>query len=77
MCSPPQPAAFFAGQQRRFRVRVPIAAGRALAMVRGLARVEQDDADEQGVDLVLRVEQRQLGRLRAWAEAEGLRLVRA
>ena len=70
-------AAFFAGQQRRFRVRVPIAAGRALAMVRGLARVEQDDADEQGVDLVLRVEQRQLGRLRAWAEAEGLRLVRA
>ena len=70
-------AAFFAGQQRRFRVRVPIAAGRALAMVRGLARVEQDDADEQGVDLVLRVEQRQLGRLRAWAEAEGLQLVRA
>ncbi len=72
----------FRGVQRRYRVSVPLASGRALAQVRALADVIQDDVVEDGgsggrIDMVLQVEQRHVGRLKAWAEDEGLDLQRA
>ncbi|MHC5210215.1 MAG: GTPase HflX [Planctomycetota bacterium] len=62
--------------RRRFRLAVPVAQGRAMAMLRELARVLGSEVDGEQVVFDLSVEGRQVGRLRAWAAAEGLTLVR-
>ncbi len=68
--------AHFAGYQRSYRVCVPVTAGRALAQVRELAEVVDSTVREDVIELLLEVEARQTGRLRAWAEGEGLALER-
>jgi GTP-binding protein HflX len=62
--------------RRRFRLSVPVARGRAMAMLRDLARVLGSEMDGEQVVFELSVDGRQVGRLRAWAASEGLILIR-
>ncbi len=64
----------FRGSSRRFRVTVPMDHGRAMSQLRELAQIESSASDERAVSFVLRVDQRQARRLRAFADAEGLLL---
>jgi GTP-binding protein HflX len=63
--------------RRRFRLSIPVAHGRAMSVLRGLARVLGSEVDGEQVVFDLAVDGRQVGRLRAWAASEGLTLVRA
>jgi GTP-binding protein HflX len=62
--------------RRRFRLSVPVTRGRAMAMLRELARVLGSELAGEDVVFDLSVDGRQVGRLRAWAAAEGLTLIR-
>ena len=70
-------SAHFAATQRRYRVNVPMALGRAMARLRDVARVVESDATSDAMRFLVAVDGRQLGRLRAWAESEGLVLENA
>jgi GTP-binding protein HflX len=63
--------------RRRFRLSIPVAHGRAMSVLRGLARVLGSEVDGEQVVFDLSVDGRQVGRLRAWAASEGLTLVRS
>jgi len=67
-------SAHFAGAQRRYRVSVPMSLGRAMARLREIARVVESDATAEAMRFVVSVDGRELGRLRSWAENEGLLL---
>lgn len=66
---------FFRGHMHEYHLAVPVVDGRAQAQVRRLATVL--DAVTEGHEVVfhVRVEQRKLGKLRAWVRDEGLSLV--
>jgi len=62
----------FAGGQRRFRISVPMSLGRAMARLNEMARVVESEATAEAMRFLVSVDSRQLTRLRAWAEGEGL-----
>jgi GTPase len=64
----------FAGSQRKFRVRVPMARGRAMARLREIARVLESGATAESMEFLISVDSRQLARLRALADSEQLTL---
>lgn len=66
---------FFSGYMHEFDLAVPVVDGRAHAQVRRLATVLDTTHDEDDIVFHLRVEQRRLGKLRAWATDAGLSLV--
>ena len=67
----------FAAQRRRFRVSIPVAAGRAMAELRRLATIESTETSDESLTFGLSVDHRQVPRLKAWAGAAGLSLARA
>jgi len=66
----------FATQRRRFRVSIPMAAGRAMAELRRLATIESTEASGESLTFGFSVDFRQVPRLKAWAGATGLSLGR-
>ncbi len=67
-------AEHFLGSSHLFRLSLPIDRGRTLARVGELAEVIERDADEELINLLLRVPENRLPRLRSWVTAEGLKL---
>ena len=67
--------AHFAERTFDFQLSVPMDRGRTLAQAGELAEVTGSEADTEAVHLSLRVEQKRIARLKAWAESEGLELV--
>lgn len=70
-------AAHFEASSRRYRLSIPLVRGRAMAALRELADVIETDISDEAVRYLVSVAPRQVGRLRAWARAEGLELERA
>jgi GTPase len=68
--------AHFAGSRRRFRVSIPMAAGRLMAELRRLATVEVTEATDDCLTFGVSVDHRQVPRLKAWASALRLPLER-
>jgi len=64
----------FVGLTHAFELTIPITSGRELARAGELAEVVRSDADNDAVHLTVRVEDRRLSRLRAWAASEGFEL---
>lgn len=68
--------AHFASQRRRFRVSIPMAAGRVMAELRRLATIELTEASDDCLTFGFSVDHRQVPRLKAWASASSLSLER-
>ena len=66
----------FAAQRRRFRVSIPMAAGRVMAELRRLATIELTEATDEHLTFGFSVDHRQVPRLKAWASAARLSLER-
>jgi GTP-binding protein HflX len=67
----------FAAQRRRFRLSIPMAAGRAMAELRQLAAIELTETAGDRLRFAISVDHRQVPRLKSWASAAGLALERA
>jgi GTPase len=63
------------GGARRFRLVVPMADGRLMAQLRDLAQVLESRSTDDAVDFRVATHPRQVSRLRAWAESNGLQLI--
>ncbi len=63
---------FFSGYMHEYELVMPITDGRAHAEVRRFATVLDTNASDESLIFRLRVEQRRLGKLRAWARDSGL-----
>jgi len=69
-------AGILRGSTHTFRIDVPMAMGRVLARLGELVDVQQSEPVDDHMELVIRVADRMLPRLRSWIEAEGLKLER-
>jgi GTP-binding protein HflX len=69
--------AHFAAQRRRFRVSIPLAAGRVMAELRRLATIERTEASDDCLTFGFSIDHRQVPRLKAWASAAQLSLERS
>ena len=67
----------FAAQRRRFRVSIPVAAGRVMAELRRLATIERTEASDDCLTFGFSIDHRQVPRLKAWASAAQLSLERS
>jgi len=68
--------AHFAAQRRRFRVSIPMAAGRLMAELRRLATIEHTETSDDCLTFGFSIDYRQVPRLKAWAHAERLSIER-